>query len=58
MANALNAEELEFVKAIEEFKKTKSKNFLSWTEVLSVLKSLGYRQSAQNRKKKAVKAAK
>ncbi len=52
MANALSAEELEFVKAIEDFKKKNSKTFLSWSEVLGIVKELGYRKSELNRKKK------
>ncbi|MEM7167850.1 MAG: hypothetical protein AAF581_20530 [Planctomycetota bacterium] len=53
MANALSGEELEFVRAIEEFKKAKSKTFLSWSEVLSIFKDLGYRKSEQMKRKRA-----
>ncbi len=44
MFDTLNAEELEFVRAIEKFKARTGKNFPSWTEVLQVLKDLGYRK--------------
>ncbi len=52
MLNSLSAEQLEFVKAIEEYKKAKSQNFLSWTEVLTIVKDLGYRKSEQHRRKR------
>ena len=58
MLNSLSAEELEFVKAIENYKKAKSQNFLSWTEVLTIVKDLGYRKSEQARKKRAASKAK
>ena len=35
---------LEFIEAIDEFKQSHSKPFPSWSEVLYVLKSLGYRK--------------
>jgi hypothetical protein len=41
---SLSTEELEFIKAIELFKKEKTKIFLSWTEVLKILKELGYQK--------------
>ena len=50
MLNSLSQEELEFVKAIEKYKKAHSQPFLSWTEVLRILKDLGYRKSEQNRR--------
>ncbi|MGE3163626.1 MAG: hypothetical protein AB7O52_01830 [Planctomycetota bacterium] len=53
MASALSSDELEFVQAIEKFKKDKSKIFLSWSEVLAIVKDLGYRKSEQYRRKKA-----
>ena len=39
---SLNQEELEFVRAIESYKKQHDKLFLSWTEVLEIVKDLGY----------------
>jgi len=50
MANPLARDELEFVQAIEKYKKDHAKLFLSWTEVLEVVKALGYVQSVQKRK--------
>lgn len=35
-------EELEFIQAIEDFKKANGQPFPSWSEVLQVLKGLGY----------------
>ena len=42
----LAAEELEFIAALERFKKRYQRRFPSWSEVLLVLKSLGYRRVA------------
>ena len=68
MARPMNQEELEFVKAIEDFKKNEDKLFLSWTEVLSIVKDLGYTRTVKarpvadsktgNRKSKSSKASK
>ena len=68
MARPMNQEELEFVKAIEDFKKSSDKLFLSWTEVLSIVKDLGYTRTVKarpvtdsksgNRKSKASKTSK
>ncbi|MGQ9590203.1 MAG: hypothetical protein ACUVYA_07905 [Planctomycetota bacterium] len=44
MFDTLDTEELEFVKAIERFKAKTGKAFPSWTEVLRVLKDLGYKK--------------
>lgn len=49
MARPMNQEELEFVKAIEDFKKSEDKLFLSWTEVLSIVKDLGYTRTVKAR---------
>lgn len=38
----MNQEELEFVTAIEDYKKEQDKLFLSWCEVLQIVKNLGY----------------
>lgn len=38
-------EALEFIQAIETYKHEKGRPFPSWTEVLQILKSLGYRKS-------------
>ena len=41
----VDAEALEFIAAIERFKKQNSRPFPSWSEVLLVLRQLGYRRS-------------
>ncbi len=46
MLDSLSTEELHFIKAIELYKKENTKLFLSWTEVLKILKGLGYRKVA------------
>lgn len=38
----MNQEELEFVTAIEDYKIREDKLFLSWCEVLAIVKNLGY----------------
>jgi len=43
--DTLSSEELEFVKAIETYKAKTGKMFLSWTEVLGILKDLGYKKT-------------
>ncbi len=50
MANPLSSDELEFVQAIEKYKKEKGKLYPSWTEILTIVKQLGYVQSAQKKK--------
>ena len=47
MLDSLSTEELQFVKAIEKYKQEKRKLFLSWTEVLKIIKELGYRRTAR-----------
>jgi len=49
VAKSLNQEELEFVRAIESYKKQHDKLFLSWTEVLGIAKGLGYSRPVQSR---------
>ncbi len=44
MFDTLSTEELQFVKSIEKYKTKTGKNFLSWTEVLKILKDLGYKK--------------
>jgi len=44
MLESLSPEELQFIKAIEKYKSEHSKHFLSWTEVLKVVKDLGYQR--------------
>lgn len=40
----LNPEQFEFVMAIDEYKRANNRPFPSWTEVLEVIKYLGYRK--------------
>ncbi|MGE3175046.1 MAG: hypothetical protein AB7O97_20630 [Planctomycetota bacterium] len=40
----IDAEVLEFIAALDEFKKANNRQFPSWSEVLFVLKELGYRK--------------
>ena len=47
MLDALTPEELQFIKAIEKYKKSHGKHFLSWTEVLKVARAMGYRKVAE-----------
>jgi hypothetical protein len=47
MLDALTPEELQFIKAIEKYKKINNKHFLSWTEVLKVINAMGYRKVAK-----------
>ncbi len=40
----MTEEQFEFVMAIEEYKRINNKMFPTWTEVLAVIKKLGYRK--------------
>jgi len=42
----LNTEQFEFVMAMDEYKRMNKRPFPSWTEVLEVIKYLGYRKVA------------
>ena len=44
MGLAVDDEVLEFIAALDRFKKEHNRNFPSWSEVLHVVKSLGYRR--------------
>ena len=44
MIDSLSSEELQFIKAIEKYKSENSKHLLSWTEVLKIIKKLGYKK--------------
>lgn len=39
-----DADEIEFLQAVDRYKREKSRPFPTWAEVLEVLKSLGYRK--------------
>lgn len=43
----MSEEQFEFLMAIDEYKKTNSRPFPTWTEVLEVIKALGYRKVAE-----------
>ncbi len=43
----LDPEQFEFVMAIDEYKRANNRPFPSWTEVLEVIKYLGYRKVAE-----------
>ena len=40
-------EQIEFIKAINEYKEVNRRHFPTWTEVLDVIKALGYRKVAE-----------
>jgi len=40
-------EQFEFLMAIDEYKRKNTKHFPTWTEVLEVIKALGYRKVAE-----------
>ena len=42
----MSQEQLEFVLAIDEYKRVNRRPFPTWTEVLEVIKYLGYRKVA------------
>jgi len=43
----MSDEQFEFLQAIEAYKKQNSKPFPTWTEVLEVIKAMGYRRIAE-----------
>ncbi len=43
----MSDEQFEFLMAINEYKKANSRPFPTWTEVLEVMKALGYRKVAE-----------
>ncbi len=47
MIDSLSSEELQFIKAIEKYKADNHKTFLSWTEVLKIVKELGYKKTSR-----------
>ena len=44
-ADEMSAEVLEFITAIDDYKRRNERPFPSWTEILEVLKKLGYEKS-------------
>jgi hypothetical protein len=43
----MSSEQFEFLMAIDEYKKQNDRPFPTWTEVLEVVKALGYRKVAE-----------
>lgn len=43
----MSDEQFEFVMAIDEYKRANARPFPTWTEVLEVIRALGYRKVAQ-----------
>lgn len=43
----MNEEQLEFIKALDEYKRVNNRPFPTWTEVLDVVLYLGYRKVAE-----------
>ena len=43
----MSDEQFEFVMAIDRYKQTNARPFPTWTEVLEVIKALGYRKVAE-----------
>lgn len=43
----MSDEQYEFLMAIQEYKRVNNKSFPTWTEVLEVIKALGYRKVAE-----------
>jgi len=43
----MSSEQFEFLMAIEEYKRKNDRPFPTWTEVLEVLKAMGYRKVAE-----------
>ncbi|MBL7133206.1 MAG: hypothetical protein ISS78_03835 [Phycisphaerae bacterium] len=44
----MTAEQFDFLKAINEYKSVNKRPFPTWTEVLDVMKALGYRKVAES----------
>lgn len=43
----MNEEQFDFVRAINEYKEVNRRPFPTWTEVLDIIKALGYRKVAE-----------
>ncbi len=44
----MTAEQFDFLRAINEYKSVNKRPFPTWTEVLDVMKALGYRKVAES----------
>ncbi len=51
----MSEEQFEFLKAIDEYKSKNQRPFPTWTEVLEVIKALGYRRVAEPESLKSFK---
>ena len=51
----MSDEQFEFLMAIDEYKRRNARPFPTWTEVLEVIKALGYRRVAEPRSLKQFK---
>jgi hypothetical protein len=51
----MSDEQFEFLMAIDEYKRKNARPFPTWTEVLEVIKALGYRKVAEPQSLKAFK---
>ncbi len=43
----MTEEQFEFLKAIDEYKKVNKRPFPTWTEVLDLIRAMGYRKMAE-----------
>jgi len=43
----MTAEQFEFLMAVDEYKRVNNRSFPSWTEVLDIVKAMGYRKVAE-----------
>ncbi|NLF30554.1 MAG: hypothetical protein GX591_06670 [Planctomycetes bacterium] len=43
----MNADQFEFLMAVDEYKRANNRPFPSWTEILDILHALGYRKVAE-----------
>jgi len=43
----MTEEQLEFIKAVNEYKQVNSRPFPTWTEVLDIIRAMGYRKVAE-----------
>jgi hypothetical protein len=48
--DSLSSDELEFVQAIERYKASTGNMFPAWTEILQILKDLGYRKAGPRKR--------
>jgi hypothetical protein len=51
----MNDEQFEFVMAIDQYKRQNNRPFPTWTEILEVIKAIGYRKVAEPQDFKAAK---